>query len=164
MFFNHEIKIKGFKVSSNVSDQPKSSIESIKGAKNRALNALTVDIKDESTQTSVDYTIGLEGGMEKIDDIYFQSGWMVVYNCKTKQFGIGTSARVEMSNKIVKALLNDGKELSDVVDNISGKNNIGTKEGYFGIVTNNALTRAEAYSHGIVMAFAKFVSDTKYWD
>lgn len=32
-----------------------------------------------------------------------------------------------------------------------------------GILTNGALGRAEAYSHGVLFAFAPFVSDAKYW-
>ena len=57
-----------------------------------------------------------------------------------------------------------GEELSHVLDKLSGKQDVGRKEGYFGIVTNNTLTRAEAYSHGVLMAFAKFVSHQRYWD
>ena len=152
------------KASSGVSDQPKSSRESIKGAKTRALNALK-EYETENKNANVSYSIGIEGGIEKIEDLYFQSGWIAIYDCKNDKFGIGTSARVEVSNKIATTLINDeNTELSDVIDSLSGKENIGKKEGYFGIVTNNTLSRANAYSHGVLMAFAKFVSDSKYWD
>merc|ERR1719203_1380304 len=82
---------------------------------------------------------------------------------KEGQIGIGTSARVELSQKIMEPILNDGQELGDVMDKLSGEHSTKTHQGYFGLVTNGALPRADAYHHGVLFAFSKFVSPQIYW-
>ena len=95
--------------------------------------------------------------------VYLQSGWVVVMN-EEQKIGIGTSARVELSEKVMHPILNDEKELGDVMDELSGEHSTKTHQGYFGLVTNNNLPRADAYHHGVLFAFSKFVSPKVYWE
>ena len=161
LFPNHDIEYKFSSVKSGVSDQPKSSTESLKGATNRAKNVCKLF-------PNADYSVGIEGGMESVmkddDDkeIYLQSGWVVVMN-KEGEIGIGTSARVECSDKIVNKINNENKELGVVMDEISGKKDVKTHQGFFGLITNNHYPRALAYHHGCLFAFAKFISPKIYW-
>eukprot|EP01084_Bolivina_argentea_P151374 264217_1 len=160
LFPNKCVEYKHCSVQSGVSDQPKSSSESVNGAINRANNVFNIF-------PNADYTVGIEGGIETVSvannkNVYLQSGWVVVMN-QQKEIGIGTSARVELSDKVMKPILNDGKELGDVMDDLSGQNNVKTHQGYFGLVTNNNLPRADAYVHGVLFAFSKFVSPQIYW-
>ena len=132
LFSNKNIDYKYSSVSSGVTDQPKIARECINGATNRAKNTF-------KKFPNADYCVGIEGGIEQINNIYFQSGWVVVINNKN-EIGYGTSARAQLSNKIMKPILNDGKELSDVMDNITGKT------GILRINTNNNVPRANAYA------------------
>ena len=61
------------------------------------------------------------------------------------------------------AELKAGKELAEVVDAITGKSDVRSGWGMMGCITNGQLPRAESYSHGVIFAFAPFVSDAAWW-
>lgn len=146
-------KVSGVEVNSNVSDQPKSEGEAIKGAVNRA--------KKAQKKLNADFGIGMEGGIHKIGKKWFECGWIAVVDKKGK-IGLGSSARFEVSPKIHKRL-NGGEDLAQVIDDLAGRKDIAKKEGAMGVLTNGHLPRHIAYSHGILFAFAPFLSNKKYW-
>ena len=137
----------GLEVKSGVSDQPMSDEESIKGASNRAKKALKTG--------KADFGIGFEGGLHKIGEKWFDCGWVVVVN-KKGQIGIATTVRVEIPRKMMRLIIK-GKELGEVIDIHSGGVNMKQKEGHFGFITNGAITRAEGYRDGLIMALARFL-------
>lgn len=69
--------VSGFNVASQVSDQPRSDEECIKGAINRARAAQSL--------SECDYAIGIEGGIHTINHYHFESGWIAVIkkDCET---------------------------------------------------------------------------------
>lgn len=142
-------------VSSGVNAQPMSDVESIKGAINRAKNAI------REVRGAV-YGIGMEGGIQSIGKRFFECGWIVVVD-KNGKVGLGSSARFEVSIKIAKKL-GKGYELNHALKELTGRDKVGNKEGMMGMITRGKLPRATAYSHGILFAFAPFVSDKKFWD
>lgn len=146
-------KVVGVSVVSGVSDQPKSDKESIEGAVNRARSA--------QKKTKADFGIGMEGGIQKIGSNWFESGWIAVVD-KNGNLGLGSSARFEMSAKLTKELLS-GKELRDVMNQMTNRIDVHETDGAMGVLTAGHLKRAEAYSHGIIFAFAPFLSDEKFW-
>lgn len=127
--------------------------ESILGARNRALAAIQRD--------NSDYGIGLESGVEKIGEKWFVSCWCVVINKEGKE-GIGSSARLELSEKIMKYLL-EGIELADSMGILTGRNDVKYTDGVMGILTNGVLPRDRTIEQGIIFAFAPFISDEKFW-
>jgi len=139
---------------SKVSSQPKSDEEAIKGATNRA--------KYAKIQTNADYAIGMEGGVHKIGKKWFECGWIAIID-KNGKWGIGSSGRYEVSKKLAEKIYS-GKELGEVIDEITGRENVRNFEGAMGLITNGHLPRSKAYSHGILFAFAPFISDKKFWD
>lgn len=147
-------KIISVDVNSGVNAQPKSDEESIKGAINRAKNALK--------KTNSDFAIGMEGGMHKIGKNYFESGWIAVVD-KNGRVGLGSSARWQVSKKISTPLLK-GKELAEVINKLTSREDVHIKEGVMGLITNGHLPRHISYSHGILFAFAPFISDPVFWD
>lgn len=148
-------KVIGVSVVSDVSDQPMSDEESIKGAINRAKGAIT-------GIHGAKYGVGMEGGAQLIGKKYFECGWIAVVD-KNGKVGLGSSARFELSAKIAKRL-GKGFELNDAMRELTGVDKHGNKEGMMGVITNGKLPRATAYSHGILFAFAPFVSNKKFWD
>ena len=146
-------KVSGVEVNSGVDDQPKSEREAIKGAITRA--------KKAQKKLNADYGIGMEGGIHKISNKWFEGGWIAVVDKKGK-IGLGSSARFEVSAKIHKRLLK-GENLAQVIDNLAGDKDIAKKQGAMGVLTAGALPRHIAYSQGIIFAFAPFLSSPKYW-
>ncbi|KAJ3231097.1 hypothetical protein HDU81_004038 [Chytriomyces hyalinus] len=150
-----DLIVRGVSVKSGVSDQPMSDEETILGATNRAKRALESDAE-------ADFGIGVEGGCQKIGDKYFEGGWTVVVD-RNGVIGVGSSARYELSAKIMDKLL-QGIELATVIDDISGETDVRSKGGAMGILTNGLLNRDTCYVHGIYFAFSRWISDGKYWN
>ncbi|KAJ3127401.1 hypothetical protein HK098_006390 [Nowakowskiella sp. JEL0407] len=144
----------GVSVNSDVSDQPMSEEETMKGAKNRALNSL------KAVQNAT-FGIGIEGGVQRVGDVWMESGWVVVVDGSGKM-GYGKSGSYQLSNKIMKRL-DEGVELATVIDEISGMHDMRSSQGAMGLLTNGILPRDMAYSHGVYFAFAPWLSDEKYW-
>jgi non-canonical (house-cleaning) NTP pyrophosphatase len=105
--------------------------------------------------------VGLEGGVQKIGEKWFESGWIVVVD-RAGKTGYGSSGRFELSKKIMMRLM-AGDELATVIDDLSGKSDVRSGDGAMGIFTNGRVPRDAAYSHGVYFAFAPFISDARYW-
>ncbi|KAL7701351.1 Protein of unknown function DUF84 [Lotmaria passim] len=155
-FPNDVHEVRAVSVNSGVTDQPMSPEETQAGAINRARAAL--DAVPEA-----DYGIGLEGGLELIGKRWFECGWMSVVERKTGKCGIGSSARFEMSETLMRPILSEGKELAEVMDALTGEKDVRSGLGAMGILTAGFLGRAAAYEHGLIFALAPFLSESKYW-
>lgn len=155
-FPNDVHEVRAVSVKSGVTDQPMSAEETQRGAVNRARAAL--DAVPEAQ-----FGIGLEGGLEHIADRWFECGWMSVVERSTGRCGIGSSARFEMSETLMGPILNDGKELAEVMDALTGETDVRSGLGAMGVLTAGHLGRAAAYEHGLIFALAPFLSESKYW-
>ncbi|KAJ3046177.1 hypothetical protein HK097_000989 [Rhizophlyctis rosea] len=158
LFPTHTHSITTHSVPSHVSPQPMSDDETIQGAINRAKEALLLD-------PEADYGIGIEGGTHTIPLISrtFESGWIAIIHSKSGKIGLGSSARFELSPKIVQRL-KTGEELAEVIDDLSGQEDVRSGAGAMGILTNGCVNRDVAYAHGVFFAFAPFVSGRQYWE
>jgi non-canonical (house-cleaning) NTP pyrophosphatase len=104
----------------------------------------------------------MEGGRQQVGDRWFECGWIAVIN-REGRLGLGSSARFELSPKIMKEL-HVGRELAEVIDALTGQKDVHTGIGAMGMITNGHLPRAAAYEHGLLFAFGRFISDQKYWE
>lgn len=147
MWPKEKIKVVSVKLSSGVSDQPMSDKESITGAKSRARQSLNL--------VKADFGVGLEGGLQKIGNVWFDCGWIVVQN-KKGQIGIGSTIHMEAPAKVMRTI-RMGKELGDVNDQLFGLKNSKQVAGYFGAMTKGAITRTEGYRDGVIAALVRFV-------
>ncbi len=57
-----------------------------------------------------------------------------------------------------------GKELAEVIDELTGRSDIRNQEGAMGLLTNGHLPRDVACSHGLFFAFGPFVSERVFWE
>jgi inosine/xanthosine triphosphatase len=139
--------VEGVDVASDVSNQPMSIQESIRGARNRARKAMTA--------LHADFGVGLEGGIFAEGEFFFDGGWMVILD-KDGREGVGSTVQMVVPKKMME-LINEGKELGEVNDIIFKQDNSKHAGGHFGLMTNNAITRTEGYKDGIIVALARFV-------
>ncbi len=145
-------QVVGTDIKSGVSDQPMSDKESLKGATSRATQALQ--------QTSADYGVGLEGGLQEIDGIWYDCGWIVITS-KEGLTGRGSTIRMEVSPQIME-LIDQGKELGTANDIIFKTENSKQANGHFGLMTNDVITRQQGYRDGVIAALARFVQPQVY--
>ena len=131
----------------------------MEGAANRAQAALALSTADG---LSADYGVGIEGGLEKIGERWFECGWVAVVCASDGVVGYGSCGRYEVSGSIVRRL-QQGEELCVVMDDLSGQSDVRSSQGMMGIVTNGLLNRGECYEHGVFFGFAPFISHERYW-
>eukprot|EP00762_Andalucia_godoyi_P007044 ANDGO_07733.mRNA.1 Non-canonical purine NTP phosphatase len=172
VFPNVELQVVGLAVSSDVSAQPMTAAATIEGAVNRARKSLAV-VADEFAQSLTDgqtlcFGVGLEGGVETVEfstgeTKYFECGWMAVID-SAGRVGYGSSARFEMRGPLIHPILNEGKELADVIDSLTGLTDVRSGLGAMGILTDGHLGRQAAYEHGLLFALGPWLSSEKFWE
>jgi len=136
-------------VESGVSDQPLSDQETRFGARNRARYA-------RKQQPGANYWVGLEGGIETIDEQLMAFAWMAVMGPAQR---IGEARTVTLPlPPAVKALVDQGMELGDANDRVFSTVNSKHQGGAFGLLTNGILTREGVYTEALVIALVPFVN------
>ena len=135
-------------VDSGVSDQPMTIDETILGATNRATSAL-------KNTKNAKFGVGLEGGLQQASHMWFDGGWIVVIDALGNK-SVGSTVQVLTPSKIIERI-NQGQELGDVIDELFEGTNLSQKEGHFGIMTKNHITRTKGYTDGVIMALSGFL-------
>lgn len=149
----YELEIQGCKTESGVSKQPLSADESYQGAYNRAKACLRVK--------NCDFGVGIEGGIEEFTFGTTTCGFVVILG-KNREEGIGMSARMLLPSRFVAELKKGKKELGELMDEVTGENNIKQKGGMFGVLSKGVVDREDAYFQAVVFALSKIVSKEFY--
>jgi inosine/xanthosine triphosphatase len=153
MFPDQEITTEGISVSSGVKEQPLSSKEGLNGATNRAQNAAKSSIAG-------DFFVGLEGGVEDKEGKMHSFAWIVICD-KNGKFGFGKTGEFILPSK-VRELILGGMELGHADDLVFSKTNSKQENGAVGILTENAIDRAEFYKQAVIFALIPFKNPTLY--
>ncbi len=149
-FPDRTIELTPCSVESGVSDQPMSDEETRRGARIRAGNA-------RSAESVADFWVGLEGGLETIDDQLMAFAWMAVLG---PDGNIGEARTVTLPlPPAVKELVDEGLELGDANDRVFSTLNSKHKGGAFGLLTNGLYTREGVYTEALVIALVPFVNE-----
>ncbi len=146
MFPTKDFEFEGISVPSGVKDQPIDNQETMTGAVNRTNNAKT-RLQD------ADYWVGIEGGIEKINDEMEAFAWIVIESKNMK--GKARTGTFFLPKKIVE-LIDEGKELGEADDIVFGGTNSKQKNGAVGILTENIITRTSYYTEAIILALIPF--------
>lgn len=136
-------------VDSGVSDQPLTDNETRQGASNRAENA-------RSHQPDADFWVGLEGGIETLDDQLIAFAWMSVLGPGEKR-GEARTTSLQLP-PAVKILVDQGMELGDANDKVFSTINSKHQGGAFGLLTRGLYTRESVYTEAMVMALIPFAN------
>ena len=142
-----------FTAPSNVRAQPRSDGETAQGALYRAKYAF-------GAVPGADIGIGLEGGTHDTKNGMFLVNWAVVVD-PLGNAGYGASARLQLP-PCVAAEVRKGRELSDIMDELTGTPNIKHKNGAIGVFTDDLVTRQLSYEHAISYALARFLHPEWY--
>jgi inosine/xanthosine triphosphatase len=143
-----EWQVQGCPVASGVSDQPLTDAEARRGARTRAASAL-------AKLDGADYGVGLEGGLEEIEQRWFNCGWAAVVDQAGAE-GIGATIRMEVPPVLMRRVL-AGSELGYACDEVFQGENTKLAQGYFGLMTDNVLHRTSAFSDAVIAALASFL-------
>jgi inosine/xanthosine triphosphatase len=143
--FLKDAQVIGLEADSEISDQPKTLDETIKGAMNRAKNSF----KD------CNLSFGLESGIRPVP--YTKTGYMDVCACAIfdgKQYYLGLSSSFEYPQKIIDLVIKKGLNVSQAFHEAGFTENtyIGYAEGAIGYLTKGRLVRKEYTKQSITAA------------
>ncbi len=152
MFPDKDIKPLSISVLSDVPDQPMSDAETLEGAHNRVNNAMRA-------HPAADLWIGLEGGVQVINDELAAFAWVVV---RSKEFVGKARSGTFFLPKAVAELVEQGIELGMADDMVFGSKNSKQAGGAVGLLTQNVLDRKSLYEQAVVLALIPFKNQQLY--
>lgn len=135
-FQEYEAEVFSIEAASSVSEQPFSDEETIKGAINRAQDAMQ--------KGNGDIGIGLEGGVVETEFGLYVCNWGALYEDGQPPI-IAGGARIQLPEEIAEKL-RAGQELGPVMDDYAQKKNVRKKDGAVGIFTAGRVTRIDMFT------------------
>lgn len=149
------VEVKGIDVDSKVPDQPFGKKQTIQGAINRAKNAYSDEF---------DLSVGIESGlMETPSSItgYIDLQWCAIFD--GNKITLGVSAGFEYPPEVIEEVLN-GKEVGDVMDKVTGVDNLGQKTGAVSYLSKGLLDRTENTEQCVLTAMIPRMNEGIYFN
>ncbi len=148
VFPDTPVEIMAADVDSGAGDQPNSDEATRRGAKTRAM-------RSAENVPEADFWVGLEGGIDIVDDQLMAFAWMAI---------LGSSGDVSQARSVtlplppaVKELVAGGMELGEANDRVFSTVNSKQGGGAFGLLTDGLYTREGIYSQTLIIALIPFV-------
>ena len=150
LFPDAALEMIAVEVDSGAGDQPASDDATRQGARTRAL-------RSRQEEPDADFWVGLEGGIEIVDEQLMAYAWMAVQG---NRGGISEARSVTLPlPPAVKELVAAGMELGKANDRVFSTANSKQGGGAFGLLTDGLYTRESVYRETLVMALVPFVSE-----
>lgn len=148
-------------VNTNVPAMPLTDWQLMEGARERALA-----VRDllASRRLSADIFVGLEGGFHSIsiggEWHTFLRGWAYAFDGKHGHFGAAPAISVPPS--IVKKVIEGRRELGLVIDEVAGARDVRSRQGAWGVLSRDLVTRSLSFELSLLAAFAPFYNPKLY--
>jgi inosine/xanthosine triphosphatase len=149
------IEITSVDADSEVPDQPFGLDQTIEGAINRAKNAYS---------DKYDLSVGIESGLMKTPNSltgYIDLQWCAIFD--GDKITIGVSSGFEYPPEVVLEVLN-GVEVGDVMDKITGVQELGQKKGAVSILSHDMLNRTENTEQCVLTAMIPRMNEEMYFN
>jgi inosine/xanthosine triphosphatase len=153
IFPEQSFTMEGVSVPSGVSEQPMSNEETLRGARNRVLEAWRA-------RPEADYWVGIEGGIIEENGQMETFAWIVVEGKDGR--GEARTAGFYLPPAVAR-LVAEGHELGHADDIVFGASNSKQKNGALGLLTADRLTRTELYVPAVMMALIPFLNPSLYF-
>jgi inosine/xanthosine triphosphatase len=149
------------RVETNIPAMPLNDWELMQGARERAL-AVRDQLRKQ--RRDADLYVGLEGGFHSMSiegEWYtFLRGWAYATDGQTAAFGATPSISVPAS--LAKKVIEGRRELGLVIDEVSGIQDVRSRQGAWGILSRDLVTRAMSFEVALIAAFAPFYNKEMY--
>jgi len=148
-------------VETTVPAMPMNDWELMQGARERALA-----VRDQlrAQRLDADIYVGLEGGFHSIsiegEWHTFLRGWAYATDGKNGTFGATPSISVPPA--LVKKVIEGRRELGLVIDEVAGTRDVRSRQGAWGILSRDLVTRAMSFEVALIAAFAPFYNKKMY--
>lgn len=140
---------------------PLNDWELMSGARQRALAVREILVEQK---LDADLYVGLEGGFHSIsvegEWHTFLRGWAFVTDGERGSFGMSPS--IGVPEAIVKDVIQGKRELGSVIDEVAGVRDVRSKQGAWGVLSRDLLTRSMSFEAALIAAFAPFYNPALY--
>jgi inosine/xanthosine triphosphatase len=150
-------------VETTVPAMPLNDWELMQGARERALA-----VRDQlrAQRREADIYVGLEGGFHSIsiegEWHTFLRGWAYATDGRNGTFGATPS--ISVPARLAKKVIEGRRELGLVIDEVAGIKDVRSRQGAWGILSRDLVTRAMSFEVALIAAFAPFYNKAMYTD
>ncbi|MGI8732492.1 MAG: DUF84 family protein [Pyrinomonadaceae bacterium] len=158
-----DINVVARAVETNIPAMPLTDWQLMQGARERALA-----VRDllQARRLEAELYVGLEGGFHSIsiegEWHTFLRGWAYATDGKKGHFG--SSPSISVPDLLVKRVIEGRSELGLVIDEVSGKRDVRSREGAWGVLSRDLVTRSMSFELALIAAFAPFYNAQLYTD
>lgn len=149
------------RVEVSVPAMPLTDWQLMQGARERALAARE---SLHSRRLDADLYVGLEGGFHSVsiegEWHTFLRGW--VYATDGERGAFGAAPSISVPEYIVKGVVEGRRELGTVIDEVTGGRDIRSKQGAWGVLSRDLVTRSMSFELALIAAFAPFYNPRLY--
>lgn len=148
-------------VETGVPLMPLTNEQLMRGARNRAEAVRELLLKEA---TSAELYVGLEGGFHSVEMDgqwhTFLCGWAYATDGVRSSFGAAPS--ISVPSFIARRVIDGRRELSEVIDEVAGQEDVRSRQGAWGVLSRDLLTRSASFEAALVAAFAPFYNAGLY--
>ena len=156
-----EINVVARAVETNIPAMPLTDWQLMQGARERALAVRDV-LRNKRLDAEI--YVGLEGGFHSIsiegEWHTFLRGWAFATDGKIGCFG--SSPSITVPDSLAKKVIEGRTELGLVIDEVSGKRDVRSREGAWGVLSRDLVTRSMSFEVALIAAFAPFYNPEMY--
>src|SRR6201991_947382 len=149
------------RVETNAPAMPLTDWQLMEGARERAL---AVRDSLHSRRLEADIYVGLEGGFHSIsvggEWHTFLRGWAYATDGEKSAFGAAPS--ISVPQDLVTRVVDGRRELGEVIDEVTGGRDIRSRQGAWGILSRDLVTRSMSFELALIAAFAPFYNPKLY--
>ena len=157
----NDVNVVARRVETNAPAMPLTDWQLMEGARERAL---AVRDSLHSRRLEADIYVGLEGGFHSIsiggEWHTFLRGWAYATDGEKSAFGGAPS--ISVPPEIVKNVVQGRRELGVVIDEVAGGRDIRSKQGAWGVLSRDLVTRSLSFELALIAAFAPFYNPKFY--
>lgn len=143
---------------------PLTDMQLMQGARERA-EAVRDALEREGQQA--DFYVGLEGGFHSITvdgaRHTFLRGWAYAADA-LRRGNFGAAPSVSVPREIVQRVERTRRELGDVIDDVANERDVRSRQGAWGVLSRDLLTRSMSFESALIAAFAPFYNPQLYSD
>ncbi len=162
-FFRDELRLIARAVPSGTASTPLSTAELMQGAQTRAQGLFEI-LSEEGTVPKL--SIGLEGGLRREifagleEPVVSLEAWAYVTDGVSGFFG--SSGCLPLPGELVQAVVERGEDLGNAADKFYGQQDVAGRQGTFGVLTADLVTREEAFVRALLHTLAPFYNASAY--
>jgi inosine/xanthosine triphosphatase len=133
----------------------------MRGARERAQAVREVLLKEG---VSPGLSVGLEGGFHsfRLDGRWHTHLRAWAYVTDGEREGFGMSPSISVPGFIARRVTEGGIELSVVIDDVAGERDVRSRQGAWGVLSRDLLTRSDSFEAALIAAFAPFYNEKLY--